>query len=140
MADAQPQASRAKQVTALRGPSASLPDCLIQLSMIASQRVSKNTRHHRATCGKTTANHGIWIRRKWFKGYMASLGFTWHPTMQIGSGCKTHLRADELPKGRLVVALSHHMAAVVDGVLYDTYDCSRDGSRCVYGYYKLEGS
>ena len=28
--------------------------------------------------------------------------------MPIGSGCKVHLRAEELPKGRLVVALSKH--------------------------------
>lgn len=30
---------------------------------------------------------------------------------------------------------SKHLAAVVDGVLHDTYDCTREGTRCVYGYY-----
>jgi hypothetical protein len=64
----------------------------------------------------------------------ASLGLRWVPTMQIGQGCKVHLRRDELPqKGRLV--LSRHAAAVIDGVLHDTYDCSRGGTRCVYGYW-----
>jgi len=24
---------------------------------------------------------------------------------------------------------------VIDGVLHDTHDCSRDGTRCVYGYW-----
>ena len=70
---------------------------------------------------------------------MTSLGFIWHPTMQIGSGCKVHLRADELPPGRLVVMVSKHSAAVIDGVLHDTHDCSRNGTRCVYGYWKLQG-
>ena len=58
--------------------------------------------------------------------------------MSIGSGCKVHLRADELPSGRLIVSLANHVVAVIDGVLHDTHDSSRDGTRCVYGYWKLE--
>lgn len=67
--------------------------------------------------------------------YMATLGWAWTPTMQIGSGCKVHVRADELPAGRIVLNLSKHYAAVIDGVLHDTFDCSREGTRCVYGYW-----
>jgi len=26
--------------------------------------------------------------------------------------------------------------AVIDGVINDTYDCSREGTRCVYGYWE----
>jgi hypothetical protein len=68
---------------------------------------------------------------------MKELGFTWTPTMTIGSGCTVHLRADELPSGRLVCSVSNHNVAVIDGVIHDTYDCSRKGSRCVYGYWSL---
>lgn len=67
--------------------------------------------------------------------YLQSLGWTWHPTMKIGSGCKVHLCADELPKGRLIVSVSRHIVAMIDGVIHDTHDPSRDGTRCVYGYY-----
>jgi hypothetical protein len=67
--------------------------------------------------------------------FIQNLGFVWVPLMQIGSGCKVHLRADELPNGRLIVQVTKHLTAVIDGVLYDTYDCSRNGTRCVYGYY-----
>ena len=56
--------------------------------------------------------------------------------MQIGSGCTVHLRADELPPGRLVVSVSKHLTAVIDGVIHDTHDCSRRGTRCVYGYWQ----
>jgi hypothetical protein len=35
----------------------------------------------------------------------------------------------------LLVKVSGHLTAVVDGVLYDTYDCSRCGMRRVYGYF-----
>jgi hypothetical protein len=55
--------------------------------------------------------------------------------MQIGSGCNTHLKADELPSGRLVCNVSRHAVAVIDGVIHDTHDCSRGGKRCVYGYW-----
>lgn len=68
---------------------------------------------------------------------MAFLGWTWTPTMAIGSGCKVHLKADELPKGRIIASVSKHLVAVIDGVIHDTYDCSRDGTRCVYGYYSF---
>lgn len=82
-----------------------------------------------------SARNGITTRRKWFDDYMRELGFTWVPTMKIGSGCKVHLRADELPVGRLIANVSRHFVAVIDGVIHDTFDPSRGGTRCVYGYY-----
>lgn len=69
------------------------------------------------------------------RAVMDYLGWRWVPTMAVGRGCTTHLKADELPKGRIVVKVSRHLAAVIDGVLFDTHDCSRDETRCVYGYY-----
>jgi hypothetical protein len=76
------------------------------------------------------------VSPKVYKPYLAELGCLWTPTMQIGEGCQVHLRTDELPPGRLIVRLSKHLAAVIDGVLHDTHDCSRDGTRCVYGYWE----
>lgn len=67
--------------------------------------------------------------------YLKSLGWKWHACMTIGSGCQVHVKADELPRGNLVLNLSRHFTCVKNGVLYDTYDCSRDGTRCVYGYW-----
>jgi hypothetical protein len=67
--------------------------------------------------------------------YLSSIGWKWVPTMLIGKGCQVHLREDELPKGRLIVRVSKHVTAVIDGIIHDTYDCSRNGGRCVYGYY-----
>lgn len=118
-----------------------------------AQRITKRTRgaKHR------TARDGILTRRKWFKDYMASLGFRWVPTMTIGSGCKVHLSDGELPMGRLVCSVSKHYTAVIDGVIRDTHDPQREagdvttwygpdgkperktvyGGRCVYGYWML---
>ena len=81
--------------------------------------------------------NGVPIRRMWFKRYMAHLGFEWVPTMRIGQGCRVHLRQSELPQGRLVVQVSKHLTAVIDGVIHDTHDPCRDGTRCVYGYWLL---
>lgn len=73
--------------------------------------------------------------RNVFHEYILKQGFEWVPTMKVGAGCQVHLRPDELPKGTLIVKVSKHLTTVIDGVLHDTHDPSRRGSRCVYGYY-----
>lgn len=90
----------------------------------------RQTKRVRGSTSRTGVNRAIYDR------YLKALGWTWVPTMQIGSGCKVHLKADELPAGRIICRVSKHMVAVVDGVIQDTYDPSRNGTRCVYGYYK----
>ena len=67
-------------------------------------------------------------------------GWTWTPTMGIGTGCRVHLRSDELPDGRLIVSVSKHIVAVIDGVIHDTHDPSRCGTRCVYGYWQMDAT
>ena len=73
--------------------------------------------------------------RNVFHEYILKQGFEWVPTMKVGAGCQVHLRPDELPKGTLIVKVSKHLTTVIGGVLHDTHDPSRRGSRCVYGYY-----
>lgn len=84
----------------------------------------------------STARTGVY--KATAKRYLKSLGFIWTATMGIGTGCKIHLQADELPAGRLLVTVSKHWTAMIDGVIYDTYDPSREGTRCVYGYWTLD--
>lgn len=62
-------------------------------------------------------------------------GLTWTPTMSIGSGTTVHLRQGELPNVPLVARVSKHVCAVIDGVIRDNHDPSRDGTRAVYGYW-----
>ena len=69
------------------------------------------------------------------KKYLKKLGWNWTPTMFVGQGCKVHLKKNELPGGTLIVSCSKHITVVINGVLHDTYDCSRNGTRCVYGYW-----
>lgn len=70
---------------------------------------------------------------------LKDLGFKWCPTMQFGKGCSTHLRKEELPeKGILIASVSKHLTTIINGVIHDTFDPSRNGNRCVYGYYMKE--
>jgi hypothetical protein len=158
-------------------------DCVTRAIAIASQKpyqevydalahgnaTQRKTKHTTKTGqGVRTAREGIHVRRKWFKDYMTSLGFEWVPCMAKGTGCQVHLDPDELPAGRLVVHLSKHVSAVIDGVIHDTYDPNDRGptlypnsypqdqlpkkarrltngngwiydpKRCVYGYWKFK--
>lgn len=117
-------------------------DCVVRAIAIATGRpyadvyadLSKRTRERRAGGIKCGPRSGIptTVVRKFF----SELGWEWVPLMRVGSGCTTHLDASELPSGRFVVSLSKHVAAVIDGVVYDTHDPRRGGTRCVYGYWR----
>lgn len=79
------------------------------------------------------------VRKNVLRAFIeGTMGWKWTPTMFIGSGCTVHLRREELPPGRLIVRTSKHAVAVIDGVIYDTDDPSRDGTRCVYGYWQRD--
>ena len=127
-------------------------DCVVRAVAIAAERpyavvygelaeinakMPRSRARRRSKVGSHTADHGIYTESALFKRYMVGLGFTWVPTMGIGTGCKVHLRKSELPMGRLVVSLSKHYTAVVDGVIFDTHDPQRGGTRCVYGYWRM---
>jgi len=75
------------------------------------------------------------VKNPLFHEVMRRMGWTWTPTMRYGQGCKVHLQQDELPSGRIICRVSKHIVAVIDGVIHDTYDSSRGGTRCVYGYF-----
>lgn len=127
------------------GYKGSAGDCVVRSVAIATglpyqeiydlvNKLSARERTGKRKRGTSNARTGV--HKSAIKWLMESLGWKWTPTMQIGSGCTVHLRADELPSGRLIVSVSKHLTAVIDGVIHDTHDCSRRGTRCVYGYWQ----
>lgn len=113
-------------------------DCAVRAASIATgipyQEVYDALADGMAAAGRPrSAREGV--LRTVLNNYLASVGWKWTPTMEIGSGCRVHLRGDELPTGRIIARVSRHYVAVVDGVIYDNHDPSRDGTRCVYGYW-----
>lgn len=112
-------------------------DCVTRALAIATQSDYKEVYNAITKIVGYTPRNGV--RSKDTKKLMAHFGGVWHPTMTVGSGCTTHLEEDEIPmKGRIVCKLSKHVVAVIDGVIHDTYDASRDGNRCVYGYWTFK--
>lgn len=103
-------------------------DALTELSK--KERVGKRKR------GISSARNGVY--KSTYTKYLNSLGWEFVACMGIGTGCTMHLVEEELPKneGPIIVSLSKHLSCVKDGKIYDTYDCSRDGTRCVYGYFR----
>lgn len=110
----------------------SLPYQVVADGIDALGRVERVTRG-RKSAGRSTSQSGVY--KPTTRKYMARIGWKWTPTMGIGTGCTVHLKASELPKGRLVVNCSKHIVAVIDGVIHDIYNPSRGGTRCVYGYW-----
>jgi hypothetical protein len=64
--------------------------------------------------------------------YLKALGWSYTAT---ALGQKLRLRADELPRGKLIVQIRRHLVAVIDHVIHDTYDCARAGHVRVQGYW-----
>lgn len=119
-------------------------DCVVRAIAIATEKpykevydeinlLSKIERRTKKRKHRSSARNGV--HKPTFHKYLIGLDWTWVPTMFIGLGCKVHLRPEELPTGRLIVSCSRHMTAVINSVIHDTYDPSRNGTRCVYGYF-----
>lgn len=119
-------------------------DCVTRAIAIATgvpyQKVyddlNEMAKGERASKRKRKSSSRTGVGKAIYKKYLLSLGWNWTPTMKIGQGCKVHLDEQELPSGRLIVRVSKHIVAVIDGVIHDNHDCSREGTRCVYGYFR----
>ena len=117
-------------------------DCVVRAITIATelpyQKVYDDinilAQLEKSRVARSNAREGVY--RKTYDAYLNQLGWSWTPTMKVGSGCRVHLRDDELPSGRLIVRLSRHLTAVLNSIIYDTHDPSREGTRCVYGYWE----
>lgn len=129
---------------AAAGYKGSTGDCVTRAIAISTGKpyrevydaLNEFSKRERRTRGRSSARTGV--HKATYSKYLDVLGWRWTPTMQIGQGCRVHLRADELPGGRLIVSVSRHVCAVIDGVVYDTDDPRREGTRCVYGYWSLD--
>jgi hypothetical protein len=75
------------------------------------------------------------LRKATVQRFLRRLGWRWIESSPAPHRRHRALHFAELPAGRLIVALSTHVCAVIDGVIYDTYDCSRGGRRRPYGYW-----
>jgi len=85
---------------------------------------------HSAKTGKRSARNGIY--KDDFNVVLNRHGWVWRSAPKL-DGRKA--RSVDMPRGRVIVRMARHFAAVVDGVLHDTWDSS---SKMVYGYWVKE--
>ena len=111
-------------------------DCVIRaLAIIKGMNYKEVYDTVKSIVGESPRNG---VPRKKLQNVMKHFGGVWVPLSGIGTGCKAHLAAYEIPmSGKIICNVSKHVTAVIDGVNYDTYDSSRNGTRCVYGYWKF---
>lgn len=101
-----------------------------RLKELAKQESTKRHRGHK----QSSVRDGV-FKETW-KKYLEEIGWKHISTTGIGQVEKVHLNEDELPNDKImIVQVSKHLTCIKNGVLYDTYDCSRGGNRMVYGYW-----
>lgn len=110
--------------------------------MAKRESVKRHRRHKRSQ-----SRNGV-FKETW-KRYLRDIGWIHHKTCELGSRSEKVKFVDgALPNGTLIVQLSKHITCVIDGVINDTYDCSKkeyydwesgdlmvNDKRCVYGYW-----
>jgi hypothetical protein len=112
-------------------------DCVVRAIAIASQKpyqevydaINRLVTPSSVRKGQRRSSARNGVAGATYEKYLKEISWVW-----IGSACRLHLKAEELPPGRLIVRLSRHLCALVDGVIHDIYKPDRQGSRCVYGY------
>lgn len=68
--------------------------------------------------------------------FLAEKGWSWKVTCSPQIKSRTKLNADDLPAtGTYILRLSKHFTCLRDGIILDTHNPDRDGSRMVYGYW-----
>ena len=120
-------------------------DCVCRAIAIATEmpyqevyekinQVALKERRSKKRKSKSSARTGV--HKSTCLKLLNSLGWKWVACMGVGTGCKVHLRDGELPNDKtIIVKVSKHLTVVKNGEIHDTFNPSRDGNRCVYGYF-----
>ncbi len=116
----------------------SVGDCAVRAIAIATEEDYKvvysklKTLNSGSSCRNGTPKK---VSRK----YLSEIGWIRLPNISgIGVGIKYHLNDYDLEEfikkyPRMILQVSKHLTCIIDGKLNDTYDCSRDGERAIYG-------
>jgi|SRR6185312_7094485 len=129
---------------AVAGYKGSAGDCVCRAIAVAAElpysKVYEDlnelgNKEYKTKLRKTKSSARSGVHKATIHKYLKQLGWQYVACMGIGTGCKVHLCDGELPNGRLIVQVSKHLTAVIDNIIHDTHDPSREGTRCVYGYW-----
>ena len=111
-------------------------DCVVRSIAIATNKDYKEVYQTIKRIIGYTPRNGVY--KKDTKKVMEHFGGTWVSCSGIGRRLKMHLKSSEMPlQGRIIAQVTKHLTCIIDGVINDTYDPSRHGTRMVYGYWKF---
>lgn len=111
-------------------------DCVVRAIAIANNLDYKGSYNlvKRYNQGNTPRDG---VPTKVYSDLLRDLG--WEYISCSGRGYKgklLYLNEESLPmEGIVICRVSNHLTTVINGVIHDTHDCSRDGTRQVYGYW-----
>jgi len=75
------------------------------------------------------------LTSKVYGPYLKWLGWEYVHKPPKADGKPLRLQPRLMPKGRLIVQVSRHLVAVIDGVIHDTYYSALRGRRPIQGWY-----
>ena len=107
-------------------------DCATRAMAIAlcldyKQCYDELAKAHSAKTGKRSARNGIY--RDDFDVVLRRHGWVWHSAPKF-DGRKA--RYSDMPSSRVIARMSRHFAAVIDGVVHDSWDST---DKMIYGYW-----
>lgn len=105
-------------------------DCVPRAIAIATGRPYREVYDELFKLQGSTPRRGV-LRVFWQK-YLEGQGWKYVTPAAMA------MRADQLPKGTLILHVHRHLVTVIDHTIYDTYDCSKGGTRQVLGYMMKE--
>ncbi len=103
-----------------------VPDCAIRAVAIALELpFSYSMGFHAGIKGKSPRE----INRLFVGQAMHFCGWEWFPS-------DARMNKDELPSGRILVRTIEHYVCIEDGIMWDTYDSTRQGKRQIHEYWR----
>ena len=110
-------------------------DCVTRSIAIATNLNYLDIHHEISKRVSKNKNADMPVSNKIMKSYLLELGYKYIKPIKNGK----LLRLDDLPKNKvLMVKIAKHLTVLNHGSILDTWDCSKDGKACVYGYFKYE--
>ena len=113
-------------------------DCVCRAIAIASGRDYKDVYNSLKKAIGGSPRNGVYTNKPNFKRWMTENGFEWVSCAGIGKKIAVHFVEGELPKGKMVCSVAKHYVAVVDNIVYDTWDSRYNcfgELRRIYGYW-----
>lgn len=107
-------------------------DCVCRAIAIALELDYKETylqlaRLNKIALGKRSARNGV--AKDAYEKFLKDHGWVWHKAPKFEGRKAKHY---DMPEGVVIARMAKHLAAVVDGVVHDTWDSTQ---KMVYGYY-----